>query len=126
MPTKRGTGGRVTETEGMTDDGALDDVTRHVIDLLLPLGPVSARRLFGTWGLYLEDRIFGLVHDGIVYFRTAHSTSDRYVEHGSQPFTYRRADGRSTVMQYYEVPAQVLDDSDQACAWAYEAASLVV
>lgn len=113
-------------TEGTIDDGTIDDATRLIIGLLSPLGPVSARRLFGTWGLYLEDRIFGLVHDGIAYFRTDRTTADRYAAYGSQPFMYRRADGRRTVMQYHEVPADVLEDCDEACAWAYEAASLVV
>jgi DNA transformation protein len=114
------------EAEGMVEGGALDEVTRHVVELLSPMGPISARRLFGTWGLYLEDRIFAIVHAGIVYFRTSTDTVTRYVEAGSQPFLYRRADGRSTVLQYHEVPAHVLEDGDMACAWAYEAASLEV
>ena len=104
-------------------EGTVDDATRFVIDLLAPMGPVVAKRLFGTWGLYLEDRIFGLVHDGIAYFRTSGDTVAKYVAAGSRPFYYRRSDGRSTVMQYHEVPEHVLDDPDLACAWAYEAAA---
>lgn len=112
------------EAEGSVEDGRLDEATRHVVELLSPMGPISARRLFGTWGLYLEDRIFGIVHGGTVYFRTNDATVARYREAGAQPFLYRRADGRSTVMRYHEVPAEVLEDSDLACAWAYEAAAL--
>ena len=106
-----------------TTDESIDDATRRMIRLLAPLGPVTAQRLFGTWGLYLEDRIFGLIHDGVVYFRTSGETVARYVAEGSQPFLYRRSDGRSTVMQYHEVPGHVLEDADLACAWAYDAAS---
>ena len=51
------------------------------------------------------------------------ATVAKYVAAGSRPFHYRRADGRSTVMQYHEVPEDVLDDPDLACAWAYEAAA---
>jgi DNA transformation protein len=105
------------------DDDGLDDATRQVMELLSPMGPISARRLFGTWGLYLEDHIFGLMHDGIVYFRTSAETVARYVASGSQPFLYRRSDGRSTVMQYHEVPHYVLQDADLACAWAFDAAA---
>ena len=104
-------------------DESVDDATRRVMELLAPLGPIVAKRLFGTWGLYLEDRIFGLVHDGIAYFRTSGETVHKYVAAGARPFHYRRADGRSTVMQYHEVPDDVLEDSDLACAWAYEALS---
>lgn len=117
---------RMYESDGTIEGGALDEATRHVVELLSPLGPISARRLFGTWGLYLEDRIFAIVHTGVVYFRTSTDTVARYLDAGSQPFLYRRADGRSTVLQYHEVPADVLEDGDVACAWAYEAASLEV
>jgi DNA transformation protein len=114
------------DAEGTVEGGSLDEATRHVMELLSPMGPISARRLFGTWGLYLEDRIFAVVHDGVVYFRTNDATVGRYRDAGSQPFLYRRADGRSTVMQYHEVPAVVLERSDTACAWAYEAAAINV
>lgn len=112
------------EAEGTVEGGTLDEATRRIMELLSPMGPVSARRLFGTWGLYLEDRIFAIVHGGIVYFRTNEDTVGRYHAAGAQPFLYRRADGRSTVLQYHEVPAEVLEDSDLACAWAYEAAAV--
>jgi DNA transformation protein len=114
------------DDDGTTNSGGeeLDDATRHVVELLSPMGPITARRLFGTWGLYLEDRIFGLMHEGIVYFRTGADTIARYVSTGSQPFLYRRSDGRSTVMQYHEVPAHVLADPDVACAWAFDAAAV--
>ena len=104
-------------------EDTIDGVTRGVIELLGPIGPVVARSLFGTWGLYLEDHIFGLVHDGAVYFRTSDDTIGRYVAAGCRPFRYQRSDGSSTVMPYHEVPQHVLDDSDLACAWAYEAAA---
>jgi DNA transformation protein and related proteins len=103
-------------------DDTIDATTRGVIDLLAPIGPVVAQRLFGTWGLYLEDRIFGLVDAGQTYFRTSDATIARYVDAGSCPFVYRRSDGIGTVMEYHEVPPEVLADRDRACAWAYEAA----
>lgn len=92
-----------------------------VLDILAPLGPVSAKRLFGTWGLYLEDRIFALVHDGVVYFRTSSETLPRYVQAGARAFRYRRRDGSSTVLQYHEVPAHVLEQPELARAWAHDA-----
>lgn len=113
----------MSETEDTIDDGTIDEAARHVAELLSPMGPITTRRLFGTWGLYLEDRIFGLVHDGIVYFRTNDETRVRYEEAGSQPFIYRLGDGREAVMQYHEVPPHILENADRACAWAYEAAS---
>lgn len=112
-----------TIDEDTVDEGIVDGTTQGVLDMLAPIGAVDARRLFGTWGLYLDDRIFGIVHDEVVYFRTSPETVAQYVAAGSQPFMYRRGDGRSTVMQYHEVPPHVLADPDVACAWAYIAAT---
>ena len=35
----------------------------HVLDLLLALGPVKARRMFGGWGFFLEGVMFALSAD---------------------------------------------------------------
>lgn len=104
-----------------SSDPRVDAVTDQVLALLSPLGSVTAQRLFSTYGLYLRDRIFGLVHDGIVYLRTGTETAARYVEAGSQPFLYRRSDGRSTVLQYHEVPDDVMADPHRLVEWAREA-----
>ena len=104
-------------------DETIDAATRNVMEFLSPIGPIVAKPLFGTHGLYVEDRIFGLVSEGRTYFRTTDETTFRYVEEGARPFVYERSDGRSTVMGYHEVPARVMEDRDLACAWAYEAAA---
>lgn len=96
--------------------------TEHIVDLLAPLGPIVTKSLFGAQGLYVEDRVFGLVARGGCYFRTSPRTIERYLLAGSQPFVYYRSRGGIVVTDYHQVPASVLDDRDQACAWAYEAA----
>lgn len=107
----------------MSDIETFDAATQQLIELLSPMGPISARRLFGTWGLYLEDRIFGLVHEGVVYFRTDDATIARYEAAGSSPFLYRGSEGLDAVTQFHELPPEILADGDTACAWAYEAAA---
>jgi DNA transformation protein len=97
--------------------------TRRTIELLTPLGPIVARPLFGTCGLYLEDRIFGLVHDDVTYFRTSDASVAKYEAEQSEPFIHRTEDGIEIPMSYHAVPTRVLADPDLACAWAYEAAA---
>ena len=108
--------------EGVT---VMDDATREIIDLIWPMGPVVALPLFGTLGLYLEDRIFGVAVDGRIYFRTNARTIGKYTAAGSAPLVYPSADGgaEAAVRNYHQVPADVLADRDVACAWAYEAAA---
>lgn len=103
-------------------EDVIDAPTRRIIELLAPIGPIVAKPLMGTWGLYVEDRILGLVAEGVPYFRTTDDTVARYVAAGARPFVYRRASGMETTTGYHEVPREVLHDRDRACAWAYEAA----
>jgi len=77
--------------------------------------------MFGGRGLYWKDRIFGLIDEGRLYFRVSDTTVARYAAEGSKPFE----PWPGHVMKgYHEVPARVLEDGDQAAAWAREAWSL--
>jgi DNA transformation protein len=97
-----------------------DEAIHRVVYQLLPLGPVVARRMFGAAALSLDDRVFGIVHEGTVYFRTDEVTSERYADAGSAAFHMPESDGFEAVMPYHEVPQHVLLNSDLVCAWAYE------
>jgi DNA transformation protein len=95
-----------------------DSFTAFVIDQLRALGGVEARAMFGGKGLYWKDQIFGLIDEGRLYFRASDLTSPRYQAQGSKPFE----PWPGHVMKgYYEVPASILEDSDEAVAWAREA-----
>ena|SRR5687768_2001433 len=95
-----------------------DSFTAFVIDQLRSLGVVEARAMFGGKGLYWKDQIFGLIDEGRVYFRVSDPTVSRYAAQGSNPFE----PWPGHVMKgYYEVPAAVLEDPDEAAVWAREA-----
>ncbi len=74
--------------------------------------------MFGGKGLYWKEQIFGLIDEGRLYFRVSEVTARRYEAQGSRPFE----PWPGHVMKgYYEVPANVLEDADEAVAWAREA-----
>jgi DNA transformation protein and related proteins len=98
-----------------------DSITEFVIDQLRSLGPVEARSMFGGRGLYWREMIFGLVDEGRVYFRVGESTVERYREKGSKPFEPWPG---HIMAGYWELPADVLEDADEAAGWAKEAWSL--
>jgi DNA transformation protein len=57
--------------------------------------------------------------DDVLYFKVDDTTRARFEERGMGPF---RPGGESgEVMQYYEVPADVLEDAEALTAWAAEA-----
>ena len=92
-------------------------------DLLAGLG-VSARAMFGGYGLYRDGVIFGIIADDTLYFKVGDSNRAQYEAAGSRPFSYGTARGKKAVMSYWEVPARVLEDRKTAAAWAEESRAL--
>ncbi|MDP9238003.1 MAG: TfoX/Sxy family protein [Chloroflexota bacterium] len=103
----------------METEEAKDNVVRG----LAPL-PVSVRTMFGGYGLFLEDRFFGVISDGRVYFRTDATSRADYLGRGMTAFQPRnRRRGPKTVDRNFEVPDDVLADANLLRDWALRAAS---
>ena len=89
----------------------------HILDLLDALGGVTVRSMFGGAGLYRDGIMFGLItRRDVLYFRTDDGNRGEYQAAGTAPFVPFE-DGRMT-MPYHEVPADVMEDSEEICAWA--------
>ena len=80
---------------------------------------LRARNMFGGVGLYSGDFFFALMDDDVLYFKVDDTNRPRFEERAMGPF--RPGGGGGEVMQYYEVPADVLEDAEQLAAWAAEA-----
>ncbi len=81
--------------------------------------------MFGGYGLYLDGKIFGLIADEVLYFKTDGSNRPEYEARGSRPFTYETAKGRRVAMSYWEVPSEILEDVQLVAEWAKISASLL-
>jgi len=93
----------------------------YVRDQLRMFGPIEARPMFGGFGLYLDDLFFGIVHDDRLYFKTNSRSAADYIDQGMEPF---RPNPRQTLKNYYEVPPDVLEDSERVTNWAKAALSV--
>jgi DNA transformation protein and related proteins len=80
---------------------------------------LRARSMFGGVGLYSSDLFFALMDDDVLYFKVDDSTRARFEERGMGPF--RPGGEGGEVMQYYEVPADVMEDAEALAPWAAEA-----
>lgn len=74
--------------------------------------------MFGGYGLYRGDVFFGIIHKSRLYFKTDPKSLPSYLEAGMKPF---RPNDKQTLKSYYEVPVDVIEDSDQLIAWARRA-----
>ena len=88
----------------------------YVLDQLQPGSPVIAKAMFGGIGLYRDGVFFGLMADDSLYFKVDESPRADYEQVGARPFEPYGEGSYS--MQYYEVPAEVLEDHESLRAWA--------
>lgn len=99
-----------------------DSYKAFILEQLKVIGPVTARSMFGGVGLYREGVFFGLIDDDVLYFKVDESTREEFVRAGSQPFRPYGDDSYS--MQYYEVPADVLEDRESLQEWTGKAVAV--
>lgn len=76
--------------------------------------------MFGAYGLYLGNAFFAIISKGRLYFKTDEKTRTLYEERGMRPF---RPNEKQKLKNYYEVPAEVIEDRSELWAWAVKAAS---
>jgi DNA transformation protein len=74
--------------------------------------------MFGGVGFYAEGLFFALIADDRLYFKVDDSTRPDFERQGMEPF---RPFGEENAMGYYEVPADVLEDSAQLQLWMRKA-----
>jgi len=97
-----------------------NEFVNHLLDLLEPLGPVSARRMFGGHGIYLDRTMFALVAGDTLYLKVDDESRAEFVAAGLEPFRYARQ-GKSYQMSYHAAPEDALEDAELLRDWARKA-----
>jgi DNA transformation protein len=95
-----------------------DTFKEFILDQLRRLNDVEARRIFGGYGLYQDETFFGILHKGKLYFKVDESTIGEYRKRKMKPF---RPNPKQTLRSYYQVPVEILEDSERLCDWAVKA-----
>ena len=93
----------------------LEQLGRTVIDL-------RSRSMFGGVGIYAGELFFALMDDDVLYFKVDDANRASFEGRGMEPF--RPGGEGGEVMQYYEVPADVLEDVDQLATWVAAAVAV--
>ena len=91
-----------------------------VLDQLVAMDDVEARRMFGGFGLYQDAVFFGIVHKGKLFFKIDESTVGEYRKRKMKTF---RPNAKQTLKSYYQVPVDVIEDADELRQWAVKAVS---
>jgi len=90
-----------------------------VCERLAPLGAVSARAMFGGWGLYVDGHFCAIVHRDVLYLKADALSRIEFEAKGSQPF--KPFPDKPMVMSYYEAPAEFFENHQEMRAWGRKA-----
>lgn len=93
-----------------------DSSRAFILEQLAGVGDLVPRAMFGGLGLYADGVFFGLVARDRLYLKVDDSNRARFEAAGSAPF--KPYAGRPMTMNYWDVPPDVLEDSDELLAWA--------
>ena len=97
----------------------------YVAEQLAPLGRISSRAIFGGVGVFIDDRLLGIVIGDKVYLHTDKSNIDEYIGRGMQQFKpYPNAFDLTT--DHHQVPPEVVDDAETLKLWGERALNAAV
>jgi len=90
----------------------------HCLELLAPLGAVRARRMFGGYGLYIDEVFVALIADERLYMKADEASRTTFERAGCEPFAYSRRDRSAVTLGYWAAPEQALDSPSAMAPWA--------
>ena len=90
-----------------------------VLEQLGRVAPVTARAMFGGVGVYSDGLFFALMDDEALYLKVDDTNRGDFEAIGMGPF--RPFGDETHVMQYYELPADLLEDAEALRPWVLAA-----
>jgi DNA transformation protein len=85
-------------------------------EIFAEFGALSARRMFGGFGIYHQDVMFAIVFDDILYLKCNDANAEAFRSRGLERLTYTKG-GRNIPLSYYRAPDEIMDDPQEAAAW---------
>lgn len=98
-----------------------DGFKEYVREQLEQVTTITMRSMFGGIGIYTRGTFFALVADDVLYFKVDDSNRADFEDQGMRPF--RPFGDERLSMQYYEVPAEVLEVAEELGAWVGKSVS---
>ena len=86
------------------------------------IGPVRAKRMFGGHGIFLDDLMFALIADDVLYLKADKETENDFKTKDLDAFTYNKKN-KTLSMSYYQAPEEALEDNNEMQLWANKAYS---
>ena len=91
----------------------------YLLEQLGQIRPVTTRPMFGGLTFFSEGRAFALVAEETLYFKVDDNNRPDFVAAGMGPFL--PFGDPEKPMQYYQLPEEVLEDTDLLAEWMTKA-----
>ena len=91
----------------------------YTIDQMSDFGVVTYKNMFGGIGLFCEGYMFALIAEDVLYLKVDDSNRPDFEQIGSKPFKPYATS--NMVMQYYNVPVDLLEDKERLTEWCKKA-----
>ena len=84
-----------------------------IVDALSQLGIIKIRKMFGGYGIYKDNIFFAMIINDTLYFKADDNNRAMYESLGSKPFSYTGKNDKLIVMNYWQVPGDILENQIQ-------------
>jgi DNA transformation protein and related proteins len=91
----------------------------YLLEQLGQVRPVTTRPMFGGMTFFADGRAFALVSGDTLYFKVDDSNRGDFEAAGMGPFLPFGDPAKP--MQYYQLPEEVLEDTDELAVWMNKA-----
>ncbi|HLO93562.1 MAG TPA: TfoX/Sxy family protein [Burkholderiaceae bacterium] len=89
----------------------------HALELLAPLGSLRSRRMFGGWGIYVEDLFIAIIAFEQLFLKADDVTVPRFEAAGCRRFEYER-EGKMAGLRYFTPPEDAMESPALMRPWA--------
>jgi DNA transformation protein len=86
-------------------------------EVFAQFGAISARKMFGGYGIYHQGLMFALVADDTLYLKVDSASKPEFEQHGLTAFQFDQR-GKPISMSYFLAPDIIMDDPEAAVYWA--------
>lgn len=104
---------------------AHSDFAQYCCELLASVGPCTAKRMFGGWGISTEGLTLAIIADlgggEKLWLKATDDNRARWEAAGCERFTYQSTKAGETVlrgMNYYSAPEEAMDSAHAMTPWA--------
>jgi DNA transformation protein len=95
---------------------ASKELLHHSLELLAPLGPLRSRRMFGGYGIYVDDLFIAIIAFDQLYLKADAQTRPEFEQAGCAPFQYER-EGKTATLGYFVAPEEAMESPALMEAW---------